>query len=44
MAIGFPQEFNGVGGAGITCAAATQETVEPAGAGTVKVGGLMVYV
>jgi hypothetical protein len=39
-----PQELTGLGGTGITWAAAMQATVDEPAAGSVKVGGLMVYV
>jgi hypothetical protein len=39
-----PHELVTVGGVGTTCAFAIQGTVELPFAGTVKVGGLMVYV
>ena len=42
--IGAPQELLTVGGVGTTCASAIQGTVELPPAGTVNVGGLMVYV
>ena len=37
-----PHEFMTVGGVGTICALLTQGTVEPPGAGTENVGGLMV--
>jgi hypothetical protein len=43
-AIGVPQELFTVGGVGTICASAIQATVELPPAGTVNVGGLMVYV
>ena len=39
-----PQELVTVGGVGTTWALLTQGTVDPPGAGTVNVGGLIVYV
>jgi hypothetical protein len=39
-----PHELETAGGVGTTCASLTQTTVEPSSAGTVKVGGLIVYV
>ena len=36
-----PQEFITTGGVGIVCAAVTQGTEDPPGAGNVKVGGLI---
>ena len=39
-----PQEFTTVGGIGTTCASEIQGATELPGAGTVNVGGLMVYV
>ena len=44
MANGVPHEFVAGGGVGVTCAFEIQATVEPPGAGTENVGGLMVYV
>jgi hypothetical protein len=41
---GEPQELFTVGGLGTTCASSIQATVELPGAGSVKVGGLTVYV
>jgi len=39
-----PQEFITVGGVGTTCASDKQGATDPPAAGTVNVGGLMVYV
>jgi len=39
-----PQEFVTGGGTGTVCALVTQGTEDPPGAGTVNVGGLIVYV
>jgi len=42
--IGLPQELVTTGGVGTVCALLIQATVEPPAAGSVKVGGEMVYV
>ena len=44
MVKGVPHELLVGGGVGTTCAFEIQATVEPPGAGTEKVGALMVYV
>jgi hypothetical protein len=41
---GLPQLSFTFGGVGTVCASAIHATVEPPGAGTLEVGGLMVYV
>ena len=41
---GAPQELLTTGGVGITCASLTHATVDPPAAGSVNVGGEMVYV
>ena len=42
--IGVPQELSTIGGVGTTWASAIHGTVEEPAAGTLKVGGEMVYV
>ena len=42
IVIGSPQELTAAGGVGTTCASAIQATVEPAAAGALNVGGVMV--